>query len=119
MAPILPLPSATLQVVSLALDAAGLRHQAIAANIANAGNPAYQRRGVSFEARLRELADGASLAGASTASLQPRLVNDNGAAALDQDVAAMAANALHFQTLLKALNAELDLMGMAANDGRR
>jgi flagellar basal-body rod protein FlgB len=119
MAPIIPLASEVVRVVSLALDAASLRQQAIAANIANAGDPAYQRRGVSFEARLRVAAAGSALANVSSAALQPRLVNDNSAAALDQDMAAMAGNTLHFQALLKALNAELELMGLAANDGRR
>ena len=119
MSPISPLPSEVVRVVSLALDAASLRQQATAANIANAGDPAYQRRGVSFEARLRELTAGSELSAASSASLQPRLVDDMGTAALDQDVAAMAGNTLHFQALLKALNAELELMGLAANDGRR
>ena len=119
MAPVIPLPSAVLQVVSLALDAASLRQQAIAANIANAGDASYLRRGVSFEARLRELSASSALSGASIASLQPHLVIDNSKAALDQDVAAMAGNTLHFQALLKALNAELELMGLAASDGRR
>jgi flagellar basal-body rod protein FlgB len=119
MAPITPLPSEVVRIVTLALDAASLRQQVIAANIANAGNPAYQRRGVSFEVRLRELSEASALSGASTASLQPRLINDNSTAALDQDVAAMAGNTLHFHALLKALNAELELVGLAASDGRR
>jgi flagellar basal-body rod protein FlgB len=119
MAPVTPLPSAVLQIVSLALDAASLRQQAIAANIANAGDASYQRRGVSFEAKLRELSASSALSGTSLASLQPRLVADDSTVALDQDVAAMAGNALHFQALLKALNAELELIGLAANDGRR
>lgn len=119
MAPVTPLPSAVLQVVSLALDATSLRQHTIAANIANAGNPSYQRRGVSFEARLRELSAGSPLSGERIASLQPQLVFDHGIAALDQDVTAMAGNTLHFQALLKALNAELELMGLAASDGRR
>lgn len=112
-------PSSVVRLLTLALDAASLRQQAYAANIANAGDAAYQRRGVSFEAKLRELAARSELAAASTESLQPRLVHDHTPAALDQDVAALAGNAVHFQALLKALNAELELMGLAATDGRR
>jgi len=119
MAPITLLPSEVVRIMTLALDAASLRQQAIAANIANAGDPAYQRRGVSFEDRLRELTASSTPQGAGTAALQPRLVNDNSTAALDQDVAALAGNALHYQALLKAVNAELELMGLAASDGRR
>lgn len=119
MAPITSVPSEVIRIVTLALDAAGLRQQAMAANIANEGNAAYQRRAVSFEARLRELDASSSLSGANTASLQPRLVNDYSTAGLDRDVAAMAGNTLHFQALLKAVNAELELIGLAANDGKR
>lgn len=107
------------RIAALALDAASLRQRALAANIANAGNVAYQRQAVSFEDKLRTLASRSALAGASTASLQPHLVNDSAPGALDQDVTALAGNALHFQALLKALNAELELMGLAAGDGRR
>ena len=119
MAPITPLSSEVVRMVTLALDAASMRQQVIAANIANAGDPAYQRRGVSFEERLRELAANSTLPGASMAALQPRLVKDNSTAALDQDLAALAGNALHYQALLKTVNAELELLGLAASDGRR
>ena len=113
-------PSAdAVRLLALALDAASLRQQAYAANIANAGNAAYQRLGVSFEAKLRALSAPSELAAASTESLRPRLVHDHAPAALDQDLAALAGNAVHFQALLKALNAELELMGLAATDGRR
>ncbi len=119
MASITLVSADVVRIVTLALDASSLRQRALAANIANAGNAAYQRQAVSFEARLRELASRSELAEAGTASLQPRLVNDDTPAALDQDVTALAANALHFQALLKSLNAELELMSLAANDGRR
>ncbi|HEX7982318.1 MAG TPA: flagellar basal body protein, partial [Duganella sp.] len=50
--------SGTVGLLSLALDAAGMRQQAIAQNIANANTPGYQRIGVSFESRLAELQQG-------------------------------------------------------------
>jgi hypothetical protein len=48
----------TTGLLSMALDAAVLRQQAIAQNIANANTPGYQRISVSFESRLAALADG-------------------------------------------------------------
>src|SRR4051812_35353868 len=46
------LSGVTTQLVSLALDASVLRHQAIANNIANGNNPGYAPIKVSFEDQL-------------------------------------------------------------------
>jgi len=43
----------TLDVLSKALDATTLRHQAIAQNLANVDTPGYKAFGVSFEEQLR------------------------------------------------------------------
>lgn len=111
--------SDVVRLVTLALDAATLRQQVAASNIANAGTAGFQRSQVSFEEHLRGIAAGVDLSPGSIEALRPRVVSDRGPAALDQDVTAMAGNAIHYQALLKALNAELDLMGLAASDGRR
>lgn len=113
--------SAVMQVASHALDAANLRHLAIMSNIANAGDPAYAPQRVEFEQALR-----AALAQAADADRGPaasrvvaRLVTDQQPMALDQQIAALSRNTLHYQALLKTLNAELELLGLAASDGRR
>ena len=49
--------SLTTATLSLALDAATLRQQAIAANIANAGVEGYERLGVAFEEQLAQARD--------------------------------------------------------------
>ena len=115
-------------LLSLALDAAGMRQQAIAQNIANANTPGYQRVSVSFENRLNALRDGAgNLATPSLASLsdlRPTFAfadaNAQGSGvALDQEMAQLSQNTLHHQALLKALDKHLSLMGIAINEGKR
>lgn len=115
--------SAVMQVTPKALDAASLRHLATMSNIANAGNPLHVARRVQFEEMLRSLLTQTGPAGRATATataqLLPRIVLGVGPVAIDQEVAALARNTLHYQALLKTLNAELELLSFAANDGRR
>ena len=115
-------------LLSLALDAAGMRQQAIAQNIANANTPGYQRVSVSFESRLAALRDGAgNMRPPSLASLGDfRPVFESTAAteqgsgvALDQEMVQMSENTLHHQALLKALNKHLSLLSIAINEGKR
>lgn len=116
--------SSTTSLLSLALDAAGMRQQAIAHNIANANTPGYQRLSVSFENRLAELSRSAGSAAPSLAGLgdfRPafELVGDGEPVALDMEVAALSENTLHQQALLKALNKHFALLGTAINEGKR
>jgi flagellar basal-body rod protein FlgB len=120
----------TTRALTLALDAASLRQQASAANIANAGNDWYSPVRVSFEAQLEEARfalqgqgrlDGTSLEGVRpeivTAPLDPR-----GRAvpvALDAEVAEMARNAAHYQALVVALSRHLALLAAAVSDGKK
>ena len=116
----------TVDLLKLALDAAGMRQQAIAQNIANANTPGYQRIGVSFEHRIAELQQAVrqgqvpSLAG--MAAYQPAFETVGVAGepvALDMEMAALSENTLHHQALLKALNKHLALIGTAINEGKR
>jgi len=121
--------SLTVSSVSLALDAAVLRHQAIASNIANANTPGYQPLRVSFEDQLGAL--GASLGqpadASALAAVTPRLERDASApvvdsgssVALDEEVARLSANTVHYQALLRGLSKQLSILGIAANDGKR
>lgn len=118
--------SSTIGLLSLALDATGMRQQAIAHNIANANTPGFQRIGVSFESRLAELKQGA--AGGRAPSLatlahaRPQFEPAGAAGqpvALDMEMASLSENTLHHQMLLKMLNKHLALVGSAINEGKR
>jgi len=116
--------SSTTSLLSLALDAAGMRQQAIAHNIANANTPGYQRLSVSFESRLAELSrspggTAPSLAGLGDFRPAFELAGDGEPVALDMEVAALSENTLHQQALLKALNKHFALLGTAINEGKR
>lgn len=113
--------SAVMQITPKALDASNLRHLAITSNIANAGNPQYVAQRVQFEEALRSaLAQGGpSERGVGATNILPRVFPDRHPVAIDQEIAALARNALHYQALLKTINAELELLGLSANDGRR
>ena len=116
----------TIGLLGMALDATAMRQQAIAHNIANANTPGFQRVGVSFENRIAALKQAVhagrtpSLAGLGDFRPVFELAGAPGApVALDMEMAAMSANTLHQQALLKALNKELALIGMAINEGKR
>ncbi|MDB5874619.1 MAG: flagellar basal body protein [Ramlibacter sp.] len=123
------LESITTSALSLALDAASLRQQAIAANIANHATEGYIPQKVEFESLLEEArrnlqskgsVDRASLAGVQV-QMQPAL-DDNGLPVkvqLDQQVADMAQNAVQFQVLTRALSRHFSILSTAIADGKR
>jgi flagellar basal-body rod protein FlgB len=110
-------------LLSLALDAATMRQQAIAQNIANVNTPGYRRVGVSFESRLASLATdlprGAILSLADLSNVRPTLDYAGGAVQLDQELTDMSETVLHHQALLKVLGRQLELIGLAINEGKR
>jgi flagellar basal-body rod protein FlgB len=117
-------------MVKLALDAAALRHQAIAQNIANLHAEGYVRVGVSFEAELAALRrDLASASGErrarAIAAAAPTLVHEleRGAGPRTQDIdvemLALSQNTIHYQALLKAIGRQLAMFADVMNDGRR
>jgi flagellar basal-body rod protein FlgB len=116
----------TTATLSLALDAATLRQQVIAANIANVGTVGYVPRRVSFEAQLASALNGSSPSGATSSfaplmRVEPDLGSDGQPRPLqlDQEVAALAQNNLHYQALVKGLNQHLSLMTSAVTEGKR
>lgn len=119
--------SSTTGLVSLALDAAVLRQQAIAQNIANANTPGYQRLGVRFERQLAALTDAAGQVAApagTLAAFQPVLepvgpADTEHAVSIDAEMADLAQVTLHHQALLKALNQHYALLASAINEGKR
>lgn len=123
------LEAMTTATLGLALDAASLRQQAIAANIANHATPGYVPVRVNFEAQLEDArralghsgrVDEASISPVK-AQLEP-VLDASGAPAkihLDAQVADMAQNAVHYQALSRALNRHFAILALATADGKR
>ncbi len=117
--------------LALALDAASMRQQAIAANIANADVPDYQPMAVDFESQLataqRDLGDGRALTLADLDGVAPRMTADttlqpagmSPKVAIDLQMAALAQNGVQFQALTTALNKQFAMLSLAVNDGRK
>jgi flagellar basal-body rod protein FlgB len=115
----------TTSVLSLALDAAALRQQAIASNIANANTAGYVRRTVSFDRQLEAMgagrADPARLARLAHTGLriEPAGPNASAPVQLDMEVAQMAQNAAHYQALLKGIERQYAILSTAISDGKK
>ncbi len=122
----------TSQLVSLALDASVMRHQAIANNIANASNSEYVPVKVSFEDQLSSAIQAVSerqsdaVLAKGLETIKPRLIEDDRADSsggarvmLDAEMAKLAQNVVHYQALLKALTKNMAVISSAINEGRR
>ena len=118
--------------LSLALDAATLRHQTIANNIANANTEGFVPQRVNFEAYVkdarRELDERGRLDAQSITTLSGSkpllepLLTAAGLPAkvqLDTEVANMAQNAVHYQALIKGLSRQMSILATAVSDGKR
>ncbi|HSW06357.1 flagellar basal body rod protein FlgB [Aquabacterium sp.] len=116
---------ATLDLVSRALSAATMRHGVHASNIANTNVEGFQPARVRFEEQLshvrESLVRGEPLKLSDLHAVEASLDTTPTASKieLDSEVAAMSANGLHYQALLKALDKQLGLMSLAISDGRR
>ncbi|TCS37718.1 flagellar basal-body rod protein FlgB [Paucimonas lemoignei] len=118
------LASSGYQLLKAALDAASMRHQVTATNIANSNTENYQPLRVSFEDQLRQELAGSpnSLRPDIASRVSPRIEADPNAGtgvSVDQEMVRMSQNFIHYQALLKALNGKLELTNLAINDGRR
>lgn len=114
----------TSAIMRVALDGAALRHQAIAANIANAATPGYQPLKVSFESQLasaRQRLGGGEALQTVFADLSPSVEPTDGEArpALDLQVADMAQNVVQYQALLKGWSKRMSILSAAINEGKR
>lgn len=119
----------TTAALSLALDAATLRHKAIAANIANAHTAGYVPLRLNFESQFDEArrslvshgqVDPFSLA-AVRLELEPARDADGTAqpVRLDAEMAALAQNTVHYQALAKALSRHLAILASAVSEGKK
>lgn len=119
----------TVDIVRMALDAASMRHQAIANNIANINTAGYRPAAVNFEQQLsaaREaLAQGEAIQPNMISGIRPLIsrslpTNETDRTAfLDTEVADMAQNTLHYEALIKALSKHMSLLSSAIAEGKR
>lgn len=114
---------ATLQLVSRALDAGALRHQAIAQNIANANVAGARATRVQFEELLgtvqTEVAAGRSFKAEDVPAPLLTTEAEGQPIALDTEMAALSSNSLQYQALLRAVGKQLSILGVAVQEGRR
>ena len=114
--------SVTTAALGAALDAASLRQQVIATNIANASVAGRAAERVRFEAAWAVARDGASAPRVVLESRTEPLLDASGrpaAVQLDREVAALAENTLHHQALVRGLHRHLGLLATAASEGKR
>ena len=120
----------TMALMVKALDAASLRHQAIAGNIANANSTDYRPLKVNFEQQLgfarAALARGTGeLTAADVASVRPRLEQEpapragSASVMIDMEMVKLSQNTLQYQALLKGLNQHISIVSFAINEGKR
>jgi flagellar basal-body rod protein FlgB len=112
----------TTEFLARALDVSALRQSVHAANIANAAVPGFRRLEVRFDHLLERIAldtaQGGSGREISATTPNATVVSSDAPVKLDEEVAAMAQNALRYQTLLTALQKGSALMRMAVREGR-
>lgn len=121
----------TTQLIRVALDAALLRHQVIANNIANANTPGYQVKRLNFEEHLSgftseltsydehtKMARLDSVA-ANLHEGSPMVVSDNETVELDREMIKLTENTIRYQAILKTAGLRGELLSMAINGGRK
>jgi flagellar basal-body rod protein FlgB len=123
------LESLTTSVLAKALEGAALRQHAIAANVANANTSGFAALRVDFESQLEDarnsLRERGSVEPRDLDALRPTLAFEADGAGgplpvqLDQQVADMARNAVHYQSLAQGLSRHFGLLAMAAAEGRK
>ncbi len=111
----------TMTLLEQVIDVSALRQSVHAANIANANVDGYSRLTVSFDAALERanLQTSSSPAVSSAPSIEsPAVISTGAAVKLDEEMAAMAKNALRYQILLDAFERSLGSIRLAVNEGR-
>lgn len=125
----------TTATIGKALDACGLRHRAIADNIANVETPGFTRSDVSFESQLKDVLLGQNqairLVGESVMDrldeVQPEVQLDSVSPAgpdgnnvsVDKEMADLVKNSLEYEALVQLANLKGGMIRTAINEGRR
>ena len=95
----------TIELISLALDAALMRQTAIATNVANANTHGYQYIDVNFEQQLKD--------GTTISEVKPVYEQRENRSPLDEQMALSVQNATQYRALIKGLNHKLAIMTLA------
>lgn len=101
----------TIQLVSLALDAALMRQTAIAHNIANINTENYHSMEVNFEQQLQE--NHLSPNTNDLSEIAPYYQNCDHQSSIDEQIALNVQNMTHYRALVKGLNQKLAIMKLA------
>lgn len=94
----------TVELVSLALDAALMRQTAIANNIANTNTQGFKTVEVNFEEHLNEN---------DLASSKPFYQENDRQSPIDEQMALNVQNITHYRALIKGLNQKFAIMKLA------
>ena len=104
-----------------AIEGAGKRHQALAANLANANTPGYQRVDVDFHGTLAAAMEGGELERVSftpTADASAGATRADGSTVdVDSESAKLAANALEHQAAVSVAHARIGILRAAMGIG--
>jgi flagellar basal-body rod protein FlgB len=109
-----------------AIEGAGKRHEALAANLANANTPGYQRIDVDFHGALAAAMAGVDRSGTALQSLSFSPAKDASAGAtradgstvdVDAESAKLAANALEQQAAVQVAHARIGILKAAMGAG--
>ncbi|KKM12345.1 hypothetical protein SY88_04135 [Clostridiales bacterium PH28_bin88] len=126
----------TVAILAKAMDAASLRQQVIANNIANANTPGFKRSTVVFEDLLRTAleeqrgrkANGLPSLGPDRLNeVQPRVVRDSSTTMrtdgnnvdIEMEMAQLAMNTINYNSAAQLLNGKLAQIRYVINEGRR
>lgn len=126
----------TVAILAKAMDAASLRQQVIANNIANANTPGFKRSTVVFEEILRSALDektGQKREGQASPGVerlnevQPRVVRDSSTTMrtdgnnvdIEMEMAQLAMNTINYNSAAQLLNGKLAQIRYVINEGRR
>ncbi len=101
----------TVELVSLALDAALMRQTAIANNIANANTVNYQTLEVNFEQQVQDLP--LNISQEKLSSVHPHYQVSDHQSTIDEQMALNVQNMTHYRALIKGLNQKLAIMKLA------
>lgn len=111
----------TMALLERAIDVSALRQSVHASNIANASVDGYSRLEVTFDAALTQanLQTSGSPSSSGTLPLETAAIVSTGdTVRLDEEMAAMAKNALRYQILLNAFERSVGSVRLAINEGR-
>jgi flagellar basal-body rod protein FlgB len=127
----------TSQLVGVALDAALLRHEVIANNIANSDSVGYQVKRLNFDKQLAQMSvmlnEKQQLSESNETMVRERinelktilhnsdnLIEEGGdSVELDREMVRLTENTLRYQALLTAAGKRGDIIALAVQEGRR